>query len=162
MLSLVSSANVEQLLRKRLEGSGFFGARFRECAGRSLLITRNRVSERMPLWMSRLRSQKLLESVLQYDDFPILLETWRTCLWDEFDLESLRQVLAELESGVIRWSETHTSHPSPMAQSISWKQTNEYMYMGDELTTGTTSKLRGDHLLLFLSLFIQQKKGELD
>jgi len=146
VLSLVSSANVEQLLRKRLEGSGFFGARFRECAGRSLLITRNRVSERMPLWMSRLRSQKLLESVLQYDDFPILLETWRTCLRDEFDLESLRQVLAELESGAIHWSETHTSHPSPMAQSISWKQTNEYMYMGDEPTAGTTSKLRGDLL----------------
>ncbi|HEY32429.1 MAG TPA: DEAD/DEAH box helicase [Dehalococcoidia bacterium] len=146
VLSLVSSVNVEQLLRKRLEGSGFFGARFRECAGRSLLITRNRLSERMPLWMSRLRSQKLLEAVLQYDDFPILLETWRTCLLDEFDLKSLQQVLAELESGAIQWSEAHTSHPSPMAQSISWKQTNEYMYMGDEPTAGTTSKLRGDLL----------------
>jgi ATP-dependent Lhr-like helicase len=146
VLSLVTSANVEQLLRERLEGSGFFGARFRECAGRSLLITRNRLSERMPLWMSRLRSQKLLDAVLQYDDFPILLETWRTCLRDEFDLESLRLVLAELESGAINCSETHTSHPSPMAQSISWKQTNEYMYMGDEPAAGATSKLRGDLL----------------
>ena len=54
-----------------------------------------------------------------HDDFPVLLETWRTCLRDEFDLESLRLVLAELESGTINWSETRTSYPSPMAQSIS-------------------------------------------
>ncbi|MFC1971780.1 DEAD/DEAH box helicase [Chloroflexota bacterium] len=146
VLSLVSSATVEQLLRKRLEGSGFFGARFRECAGRALLLTRSRIGQRMPLWMSRLHSQKLLNSVLRYDDFPILLEAWRTCLRDEFDLKSLRQVLAEFESGAIRWSETHTSYPSPMAQSISWKQTEEYMYMGDEPAAGTISRLRGDLL----------------
>jgi ATP-dependent Lhr-like helicase len=64
VLSLVSSATVEQLLRKRLEGSGFFGARFRECAGRSLLVTRSKIGQRMPLWMNRMRSQKLLDSVM--------------------------------------------------------------------------------------------------
>ena len=66
---------IESLLRTRLEGSGFFGARFRECAGRALLLPRAKFNERMPLWLSRLRSQKLLDAVLQYDDFPILLET---------------------------------------------------------------------------------------
>ena len=146
VLSLVSSATVEQLLRKRLEGSGFFGARFRECAGRSLLLTRGNIGQRMPLWMNRMRSQKLLDSVMQYDDFPILLEAWRTCLRDEFDMESLRQVLTELESGVIQWSEAHTLYPSPMAQSISWRQTNQYVYMTDEPTAGTTSRLRSDLL----------------
>ncbi|MDY6892694.1 MAG: DEAD/DEAH box helicase, partial [Chloroflexota bacterium] len=146
VLSLVTSANVESLLRKRLEGSGFFGARFRECAGRSLLLTRNKISERMPLWMSRLRSQKLLDAVLQYDDFPILLEAWRTCMQDEFDLESLRQVLSELESGLIHWSETRTAFPSPMAQSITWYQISQYMYMGDEPASGKSSRLRSDLL----------------
>jgi ATP-dependent Lhr-like helicase len=146
VLSLVSSATVEQLLRRRLESSGFFGARFRECAGRSLLLTRDKFGERMPLWMNRLRSQKLLDAVFRYDDFPILLEAWRTCLQDEFDLESLRRMLTELETGAIRWSETHTTHPSPFAQSIAWRQTNEYMYMGDEPAGGTASKLRSDLL----------------
>jgi Lhr-like helicase len=37
LLSMVSSANLENLIRKRLEGSGFFGARFRECAGRRII-----------------------------------------------------------------------------------------------------------------------------
>lgn len=146
LLSLVTSANAESLLRERLEGSGFFGARFRESAGRSLLLTRNKMSERMPLWMSRLRSQKLLDAVLRYDDFPILLEAWRTCLQDEFDLPGLRQILAELESGEIKWSEARTSHPSPIAQSLTWGQINRYMYMGDEPASQKTSRLRSDLL----------------
>ncbi len=147
VLSLVTSATVEKLLRKRLEGSGFFGARFRECAGRSLLLTRNKIGQRMPLWMNRMRSQKLLASVMQYEDFPILLEAWRTCLQDEFDMEGLKQVLTELETGVIRWSVTHTGYPSPMAQSVSWRQINDYLYRSDELKAGTTSsQLRSDLL----------------
>jgi ATP-dependent Lhr-like helicase len=144
LLSLVSGATIETFLRRRLEGSGFFGARFRECCGRSLLLARNRITERMPLWMSRLRSQKLLDAVLPYEDFPILLETWRTCLQDEFDLESLRQLLTELEKGTIEWSTARTRHPSPMAQGMAWRQINRYMYMGDEPPSGKASKLRDD------------------
>lgn len=132
ILSLVTSSNFETLLKTKLEGSGFFGARFRECAGRALLITRNHFNQRMPLWMNRLRSQKLMNSVMQYNDFPILLETWRTCLQDEFDLENLLLVLQEIESGVISWSETRTSKPSPFAQGMSWDQINKFMYLEDQ------------------------------
>jgi ATP-dependent Lhr-like helicase len=146
LLSLVTVANVESLLRKRLEGSGFFGARFRECAGRALLLTRRRVSERVPLWMTRLRSQKLCEAVSRYGDFPILLEAWRTCLQDEFDMEGLRQVLAELGSGAITWSEARTATPSPMARSTTWRQISEYMYASDEQPSGRSSRLRRDLL----------------
>ena len=143
LLSLVGSARIESLLRTRLEGSGFFGARFRECAGRALLLPRGKFNERMPLWLSRLRSQKLLDAVRQYEDFPILLETWRTCLRDEFDLEALKLVLPELESGAISWTEVHTDHPSPFAQSDWWRQVNQYMYMDDTPRSDKTSKLRG-------------------
>ncbi len=146
VMSMVTSATVESLLRKRLESSGFFGARFRECAGRALLLPRNRGNKRMPLWMTRLRSQKLLNAISKYEDFPILLETWRDCLVDEFDLENLKQILAEVESGAIRWSEVHTSFLSPMAQHITWQQTNQYMYMSDEPPGGLKSSL-SDELL---------------
>ncbi|MFC1821801.1 DEAD/DEAH box helicase [Thermodesulfobacteriota bacterium] len=146
LLSLVSSGRIEKLLRYKLEGSGFFGARFRECAGRALLLTRPKISERMPLWMSRLRSKKLLDAVSAYEDFPILLEAWRTCLQDEFDLEGLGRMMAELESGTIRWSEVDTSRPSPMAQGMTWRQINQYMYMGDEPVHPKSSKLHSDLL----------------
>jgi ATP-dependent helicase Lhr and Lhr-like helicase len=146
ILSLVTSANALDLLKKKLERSGYFGARFRECAGRALLLTRRRMNERMPLWLSRLRSQKLLDAVLAFKDFPLLLEAWRTCLNDEFDVEALLRVLSELESGAVTWSETHTSFPSPMAHGVTWPQINQYMYMDDRMRSGKTSRLSRDLL----------------
>ena len=142
LMSLVDSTRVESLLRKRLEGSGFFGARFRECAGRALLLPKGRFNQRIPLWLSRLRSQRLLEAVMRYEDFPILLEAWRTCIQDEFDLESLKKVLNELERGSIAWSEVRTAHPSPFAQSDWWRQVNQYMYMDDSPKPDQRSRLR--------------------
>jgi ATP-dependent helicase Lhr and Lhr-like helicase len=146
LLSLVTEANLMDLLREHLEGSGFFGARFRECAGRALLLSRRKMNERMPLWMNRLRSQKLLEAVSAWDDFPILLEAWRTCLHDAFDLDNLRKVLSDIGTGTITWSEVHTTAPSPMAQGLAWRQVNKYMYMGDESQGDKTSRLRADLL----------------
>jgi ATP-dependent Lhr-like helicase len=146
ILTLVTGMNLQALLEKKLEGSGFFGARFRECAGRALLLPRRKVSERMPLWLSRLRSQRLLGAVMGFEDFPILLETWRTCLKDEFDMKSLLLVLTELEQGGIRSREARTAYPSPMARTLSWGQVNQYMYMDDRMRSGKTSLLRSDLL----------------
>ena len=72
LLSMVSSANLETLIRKRLEGSGFFGARFRECAGRALLISRKKINERMPLWISRLKSKKLIKITPEHADEELI------------------------------------------------------------------------------------------
>ena len=146
ILALVTSANAESMLRQQLEASGFFGSRFRESAGRALLLTRTRHGRRMPLWMTRLRSQKLLDAVMRYEDFPILVEAWRTCLRDEFDLPALHHILSELEAGLTSWTQTRTEYPSPFAQGVAWRQINQYMYMGDEPAGGRTSSLRGDLL----------------
>lgn len=142
---LVSASNVEDLLRRRLEDSGFFGARFREAAGTALLITRQKAGQRLPLWLSRMRSKKLLDSVKRYPDFPIALEAWRSCLKDEFDMESLKQVLSELEQGVTDISYVRTSVASPFASSVAWRQINDrYMYDTDDPLGGKASDLRED------------------
>lgn len=142
LLSLVNGSTFRTFLRKRLEGSGFFSARFRECASRALLITRHRINQRLPLWMSRLRSQKLMDAVLPYEDFPILLETWRSCLQDEFDLTALQTMFDELDAGIIRWTDVRTNHPSPLAFNMSWLQINTYMYQEDQPPVGKNSALR--------------------
>lgn len=146
LIAMVPPDQLEILLRQRLEGSGFFGARFRENAGRSLLLSKGRFNERKPLWMSRLQSQKLMDAVLKYEDFPILLETWRTCLQDEFDMDNLKAMLAEVASGEITVSEVETSTPSPFAHSVAWDQINTYMYMSDTPRSGKQSKLSDDLL----------------
>jgi ATP-dependent Lhr-like helicase len=131
MLGLVRAGRMEELLHRRLARTGFFGARFRECAGRALLLPRRRISQRMPLWLSRLRAGKLLAAVAGYRDFPILVETWRTCLQDAFDLPSLGRLLGELERGEIAWTAVRTAAPSPLARSSAWHPVNEAMYAAD-------------------------------
>ena len=132
ILSLVSGSTVEELLRSHLPESGIFGAHFRENAGRALLLGPRKFGERMPLWMSRLHSQKLMEAVVPYPEFPITLETWRSIIEDEFDLPRLSTVIEEIEVGRISVSESRSAYPSPFAQASTWNQINEYMYMGDE------------------------------
>ena len=131
ILSLVNAGNMERLLRKRLEGSGFFGARFREAAGCALLLPRASARGRTPLWLTRLRAKSLLAAVSRYEDFPLILEAWRTSLQDEFDLASLAMLLGELAAGTVRVDEAVTSAPSPFCGSIAWKQTNTFMYADD-------------------------------
>ena len=135
---------MEDLLRKRLEDSGFSEPDF-EAAGTALLIIRQKAGQRLPLWLSRMRSKKLLDSVKRYPDFPIALEAWRSCLKDEFDMESLKQVLSELEQGVTDISYVRTSVVSPFASSVAWRQINDrYMYDSDDPRGGEASKLRED------------------
>jgi ATP-dependent Lhr-like helicase len=131
IMSLVRADSVENLLRRRLEGSGIFGARFRECAARALLLPRKGFKQRMPLWLNRQRSQKLLDTLGRFAEFPILLEAWRTCLQDDFDMASLERVLTELESGKISCTEIQSQTPSPMALSGAWRLINQFMYADD-------------------------------
>ncbi|MBN2326531.1 MAG: DEAD/DEAH box helicase [Candidatus Omnitrophica bacterium] len=144
LLFSIQSGDIEKLLRLKLESSGFFGARFRENASRALLMPRGRFGRRTPLWLHRLRSKELLEAIGRYDDFPILIETWRTCLQDEFDLPTLKKLLMEIHTGDIQISEVHTSAPSPFSGSLTWIQTNALVYMGDASYTERASVLRDD------------------
>jgi ATP-dependent Lhr-like helicase len=145
VLEWVRADNLEELLRRRLERTGFFGARFRENAGRALLLPRGDFRRRVPLWLSRQRAKKLLEGVGRYEDFPILVETWRTCLQDELDLEALKGMLEELAAGEIRVTETRTVVPSPFTAGLTWKETNRLMYE-DDTPEGGVSSLSGELL----------------
>jgi ATP-dependent helicase Lhr and Lhr-like helicase len=153
LLSLVTSENFEGLLRRNLEQTGFFGARFRENAERALLLPKAGFRKRMPLWLVRLRSKKLFEAVRSFDDFPVLIETWRTCMQDEFDTEALARVLEELRDGSIRVSECTTRTASPFTGGLLWKRTNTYMYDDDTPLLAQESALRPDLVreLLFSS-----------
>src|SRR4051794_39857148 len=87
---------VEDLVMTELGGSALFGARFRENAARALLIPRRRPGERTPLWQQRLKAQSLLQVARRYGSFPVVLETYRECLQDVFDLPALKQILRGL------------------------------------------------------------------
>jgi ATP-dependent Lhr-like helicase len=146
VLDLVRPDTLDTWLHRRLPQTGYFGARFRECAGRALLLPRRRIDQRIPLWLTRLRAQKLLGSVAGYTDFPILAETWRTCLQDEFDLPRLRLLLEELQAGTIARSYVQTAVPSPLARGAVWQQVNLHMYQGDAPAPDKGGRLSADLL----------------
>src|SRR5256885_1656372 len=95
-LVLIDPEELEELVVRELSGSALFGARFRENAARALLIPRAYPGKRTPLWQQRLKSQSLLEVAKGYGQFPIVLETYRECLRDVFDLPALDDLLRKL------------------------------------------------------------------
>jgi ATP-dependent Lhr-like helicase len=114
-----------------LPSTSLFSARFRECAGRALLLPRRRPDQRTPLWQQRQRAADLLAVAAKYPSFPILLETSRECLQDVFDVPALREVLGQLRSRAIRLVSVDTPRASPFSQSLLFNWIAAYMYEGD-------------------------------
>ncbi|NLE02548.1 MAG: hypothetical protein GX640_22005, partial [Fibrobacter sp.] len=135
IISLINSTNLNDFLVKSIQNTSFFGARFRENSSRALLLPRLNRNRRMPLWVTRQRAKKLFDHVAQYRDFPLIFETWRSCLNDEFDLTALRMILDELSSGKIEISIVNTSVPSPFSGFVKWQVTNKLLYEEDTLHT---------------------------
>jgi ATP-dependent Lhr-like helicase len=130
-LVLIEPDEVEDRVVEELSGSALFGARFRENASRALLIPRARPGKRTPLWQQRLKAQSLLEVAKKYDDFPIVLETYRECLRDVLDLPGLVDLLSKLHRREISLVEVETATASPLASSLLFDYVATYMYEGD-------------------------------
>jgi len=130
-IALIEPDELEDAVVAELSGSALFGARFRENAGRSLLIPRAYPGKRTPLWQQRLKSQTLLEVAKRYGEFPIILETYRECLRDVLDLPGLRDLLTQLHRREIGVVEVETATASPFASSLLFDYVATYMYEGD-------------------------------
>ncbi|MGI8606624.1 MAG: Lhr family helicase, partial [Gaiellaceae bacterium] len=128
---MIDPEELEELVVAELAGTALFGARFRENAARALLIPRRRPGQRTPLWQQRLKAQALLQVARRYADFPVVLETFRECLQDVFDLPSLRAVLGDLQSRRIDVVDVETPRASPFASSLLFDYVATYMYEDD-------------------------------
>ena len=122
---------LEPLLTEHLADSAMFAARFREAAGRALLLPRRRPGQRTPLWLQRRRAADLLSVAKQFGSFPIILETYREILQDDFDVPALREILADIRGRRIRIAEVSTESPTPFASSLLFAFVAAYLYEGD-------------------------------
>jgi ATP-dependent Lhr-like helicase len=123
--------DIEELVVGELSGSALFGARFRENAARALLIPRRRPGERTPLWQQRLKAQSLLQVARKYGSFPIILETYRECLQDVFDLPALKGILRGLKTRELDLVDVETQSASPFSSSLLFDYIATYMYEDD-------------------------------
>ena len=121
----------EDLVVRQLGASALFAARFREAAGRALLLPRRRPGERTPLWQQRKRASDLLAVASRYPGFPILLESYRECLQDQFDLPALVELLRDVRARRVRSVTADTRTPSPFASSLLFGFVASFIYDGD-------------------------------
>ncbi len=122
---------VERLVVRQLGSTAMFAARFREAAGRALLLPRRRPGARAPLWQLRKRASDLLAVAARYGSFPIILETYRECLRDIFDLPALTDLLRRVRSRTLRVVAVESRTPSPFSSSLLFGYVANYLYDGD-------------------------------
>src|SRR5205823_5815896 len=122
---------VEELVVDQVGASAVFAARFRENAARALLLPRRRPGSRTPLWQMRQRAADLLNVASRHGSFPILLETYRECLSDVFDLPALVSLMTDVRARKVRVVGVDTRLPSPFASSLAFSYVAAFMYEGD-------------------------------
>ncbi|WP_437641593.1 DEAD/DEAH box helicase [Sorangium sp. So ce854] len=128
---LPQADEVEDLLVRGLGDTALFASRFRECAGRALLLPRKFPGKRSPLWAQRKRAADLLAVASRYGSFPILLETYRECLRDVFDLTALEDLLRQIAARKVRVVTVDVRAPSPFAATLLFAYAGNFIYEGD-------------------------------
>ena len=128
---LVESAEAMQMVLRQLGSTALFAGRFREAADAQLLLPRRRADQRSPLWQLRKRAYDLLSVASRYPQFPLLLEAYRECLRDVFDMPALIEILRAIEQRQVRVHVVETRKPSPFAASLLFSYVANFIYEGD-------------------------------
>ena len=122
---------IEDLVTQAVGQGSLFAARFRENAGRALLLPRRHPGRRSPLWAQRKKAAELLQVAQRYGSFPLLLETYREVLRDVFDLPGLTALLARVEARTLRVVSVDSRVPSPFSSSLLFSYVASFIYEGD-------------------------------
>ena len=130
-LLLPDPTEASDLVLRQLGATALFAAKFRESAARALLLPRRRAQGRAPLWQQRKRAYDLLAVAARYPAFPMLLEAYRECVRDVFDMPAFLEVLRGIEKRQIRVHVADSRTPSPFASSLLFSYVANYIYDGD-------------------------------
>ena len=128
---LIDPEEIDDLVVQEVGHSALFASRFRECSARALLLPKRNPGQRQPLWQQRQKSAHLLQVASHHESFPIMIETFRECLQDVFDLPALKELMAALQRREVRVVEVDTPSPSPFASSLQFGFVSAFMYEGD-------------------------------
>ena len=130
-LLLMPAEEANDLILRQLGSSALFAAKFREASSRALLLPRRRADGRTPLWQQRKRAYDLLSVASRYREFPMLLEAYRECLRDVFDMPALMELLRAITNRSMRVHVVDSRTPSPFAGALLFSYVANYIYDGD-------------------------------
>jgi ATP-dependent helicase Lhr and Lhr-like helicase len=139
----LNSKTVEDTLIQAMLDSPMFTARWRWNASISLAIRRSSGGKRTPPQIQRMASEDLIAVLFpdqiacaenlsgprEIPDHPLVQQTLHDCLYEAMDLEGLKRLLADLESGAVGVIAKDLPTPSPLASEI--LTARPYSYLDD-------------------------------
>lgn len=119
VLKEVNVENIEAIAKQAVKNTELFKKRFRHCAERAFMILRRYKGVDVSLAKRQINSEKLVEIVTRYSNFPVVEETYREILEDFMDLTHAKEVVKKLHSKEIEVKYVINRYaPSPFAHNI--------------------------------------------
>ena len=135
LLYAIDPEKVVETLTALLPVTPVFTMTFRYIAARALMMGM-KYGGRQPLWLQRLRSVEMLESMLAEKGHPLIRETKRECLEEQWDIHGVLEILNGIRCGQMAVRELYTEIPSPMSLPMQWKLEAAEMYEYTPTTDG--------------------------
>lgn len=132
MFPMLNARNVQDMFEQAVLAVPIFLNRWRWNATRALQIPRSRNGKRVPPALQRFRSEDLLTAIfpkltgcqenvvgdIELPDDPLVRQTMDDCLQEAHDMEALKRVLQDVESGQITMLARDTREPSPFSYEL--------------------------------------------
>lgn len=131
IFSLLAGENLEDDVFELLTEAPLFNINLRYNLTRSLLVESKGFGKRTPLWVQRLRSAEIAQYVLTKPDHPAVVETYRECMNDVFDIKSLYKLMKNISAGDIKTLDVYTDRPSPFSSELLFSFWQIYQYAYD-------------------------------
>jgi ATP-dependent helicase Lhr and Lhr-like helicase len=127
------SRTVEDVVRQAVLTSPMFASRWRWNLNRSLAVLRMRGGKKNPPAIQRMEADDIMAAVfptlaacqenvapgpLEIPDHPIVRQTLDDCLHEAMDIDGLRELLGQIESGRVNVVVRDTTEPSVLAHEI--------------------------------------------
>ena len=129
----LASRTVEEVVRQAVLTSPLFQARWRWSLNLSLAVLRMRGGRKNPPAIQRMESDDMMAAVfptlaacqenvapgpLEIPDHPLVRQTLADCLREAMDVDGLRQLIEDIESGQVSVIVRDTTEPSVLAHEI--------------------------------------------
>jgi Lhr-like helicase len=117
-----------------VENTNLLKSIFRINATRSFMILRNYMGRRKSARRQQVSADMLIYFAKRLDDFAVLKESYREIIEDKFEVENIREILKEIQSGEIQVVLKEAETPSPMAFGLATMGTSDVVFAEDKLT----------------------------
>jgi len=132
LAGIVSSEDLEEVLKRAVRNTELFKQRFRHCATRAFMILRNYKGREVSIGRQQMRSQRVLDWLHEIEDFPVVRETYNEILHMVMDLRHAREVIERIEAGdlPVKYSD-FAPLPSPFAHNVVLAGMSDIVLMED-------------------------------